>query len=166
MKYEYTVPLCLCGEKKHMLKKLNPEEELEFLKEIHGGDDYGKLFQVLKESFSLLQTRAQMLLGLATICLTITGFSGPRMAASNVWSRFFIGFGLTFVLLSVMALVAGPLRLRWMTRWMAGDIEQTILLHLHQRNLRTTYYRIAMFLLLVGLTGYLLSLIFYLSTVE
>ena len=149
-----------------MLKKLNPEEELEFLKEIHGGDDYGKLFQVLKESFSLLQTRAQMLLGLATICLTITGFSGPRMAASNAWSRFFIGFGLTFVLLSVMALVAGPLRLRWMTRWMAGDIEQTILLHLHQRNLRTTYYRIAMFLLLVGLTGYLLSLIFYLSTVE
>ena len=96
-----------------MLQKLSPEEELEFLKEIHGGTDYGKLFQELKESFSLLQTRAQMLLGLATICLTITGFSGPRMAASNVWSRFFIGFGLTFVLLSVMALVSGPLRLRW-----------------------------------------------------
>lgn len=70
------MPLCLVV-KKQMLKKLNPEEELEFLKEIHGADDFGKLFHVLKESFSLLQTRAQMLLGLATICLTITGFSGP-----------------------------------------------------------------------------------------
>jgi hypothetical protein len=149
-----------------MLKKLTPEEELEFLKEIHGADDYSKLFAVLKDSFSLLQTRAQMLLGLATICLTITGFSGPRMAASNVWSRFFIGFGLCFVLFSVMALVLGPLRLRWMTAWKVGDIEQTLLLHLRQRNLRTGFYRVAMVLLLVGLAGYLLSLVFYLSTVE
>lgn len=148
-----------------MLKKLSPEEELEFLKEIHG-NEYSKLFGVLKDSFALLQTRAQMLLGLATICLTITGFSGPRMAASNGWSRFFIGFGLTFVLLSVMALVAGPLRLRWMTAWKAEDVERTLLLHLEQRNARTRFYRVAMFLLLVGLTGYLLSLIFYLTVVE
>ncbi|MDF7825499.1 hypothetical protein P4B35_15840 [Pontiellaceae bacterium B12227] len=149
-----------------MLKKLSPEEELDFLKEIYGSNDNAKLFSALKEAFSLLQTRAQMLLGLATICLTITGFSGPRMAASNGWSRFFIGFGLTFVLLSVMALVAGPLRLRWMTAWKAEDVEQTLLLHLRQRNLRTTYYRIAMFLLLVGLTGYLFSLLFFLLSVE
>lgn len=149
-----------------MLRKLNPEEELEFLKEIHGADDYAKLFGALKDSFSLLQTRAQMLLGLATICLTITGFSGPRMAQSNAYSRFFIGFGLCFVLFSVTALAAGPLRLRWMTAWKAGDIEQTLLLHLRQRNLRTGFYRVALVLLMVGLTGYLLSLVFYLSTVE
>ncbi|WP_372798316.1 hypothetical protein [Pontiella sp.] len=148
------------------MRRLNEKEELEFLKEIHGGDDYSKLFGSLKDAFSLLQARAQMLLGLATICLTITGFSGPRMAASNGLSRFFIGFGLTFVLLSVMALVAGPLRLRWMTAWKAEDVEQTLLKHLEQRNIRTKYYRVAMFLLLVGLTGYLLSLIFYLTVVE
>jgi len=144
-----------------MLNKLTPEEELEFLKEIHG-DDSAKLFAALKDSFSLLQTRAQMLLGLATICLTITGFSGPRMAASNVWSRFFIGFGLVFVLFSVMALVAGPLRLRWMTAWKAGNLERTLVFHLRQRNLRTRFYKVSMILLLVGLTGYLLSLVFYL----
>jgi len=73
-------------------------KELDFMKEIHGADDYAKLFAVVKDSFSLIQTRAQMLLGLATICMTITGFSGPRMAASNPYSRFFIGFGLSFVL--------------------------------------------------------------------
>ncbi len=154
------------GETDMSLKKLTPEEELDFLKEIHGTDDYAKLFNVLKEGFSLLQTRAQMLLGLATICLTITGFSGPRMAQSNVYSRFLIGFGLIFVLFSVMALVAGPLRLRWMTAWRAADIEQTLILHLRQRNLRTTFYRVAMVLLMIGLTGYLLSLIFYLLSVE
>ena len=76
-----------------MLKKLRPEEELEFLQEIHGEKNYAKLFAVLKDGFFLLQARAQMLLGLSTICMTITGFSGPRMAASNNLSRFFIGFG-------------------------------------------------------------------------
>ncbi len=119
-----------------------------------------------QDSFALLQTRAQMLLGLAAICLTITGFSGPRMAQSNIHSRFFIGFGLSFVLFSVVALVAGPLRLRWMIAWKAEDVEQTLILHLRQRTLRTKFYRVAMVLLLIGLTGYLLSLVFYLSTVE
>ncbi|RKX37158.1 MAG: hypothetical protein DRP64_17635 [Verrucomicrobia bacterium] len=141
---------------------MTPEEELEFLKEIHGADDCSKLFATLKDAFALLQTRAQMLLGLATICLTITGFSGPRMAQSNVYSRFLIGFGLIFVMLSVMVLAAGPLRLRWMTAWKAGDVDETLIEHLRQRNLRTRFYRVALVLLMVGLTGYLLSLIFYL----
>lgn len=148
------------------MNKLSPQEELEFLKEIHGRDQYAKLLDVLKDAFSLLQTRAQMLLGLATICLTITGFSGPRMAASNILSRFFIGFGLSFVLLSVIALVAGPLRLRWMTAWKADDVESTLLHHIEQRNNRTVYYRVAMSLLIIGLTGYLLSLLCFLMAVE
>jgi hypothetical protein len=148
-----------------MLRKLKPEEELAFMKEIHGADDYAKLFAVVKDSFTLIQTRAQMLLGLATICLTITGFSGPRMAQSNTYSRFFIGFGLSFVLASVIAIVVGPLRLRWLTAWRADSLDETLLENLQRRDSKTRFYRIATLLLLIGLTGYLLSLIFYLSTV-
>ena len=149
-----------------MLRKLKPDEELEFMKEIHGSGDYAKLFAVVKDSFTLIQTRAQMLLGLATICLTITGFSGPRMAQSNAYSRFFIGFGLSFVLASVIAIVVGPLRLRWITAWRAESLDETLLENLRRRDSKTRFYRIATLLLLVGLTGYLLSLIFYLATVE
>jgi hypothetical protein len=147
------------------MKKLSPSEEVEFLKEIHG-EDYGKLFAVIREAFSILQTRSQMLLGLATICLTITGFSGPRMAASNSFSRFFIGFGLSFVLAAVIVVVAGPLRFRWVTAWKADTLDETLIENIQRRDSKTCWYRIATFLLLVGLTGYLLSLIFYLTTVE
>lgn len=147
------------------MKKLSPKEELDFLKEIHG-EDYPMLFAVVREWFSLLQTRAQMLLGLATICLTITGFSGPRMAASNAYSRFFIGFGLVFVLASVVAIVIGPLRLRWITVWRGASKDETLLENIRRRDFKTTCYRVGTFLLLIGLTGYLLSLIFYLATVE
>jgi len=147
------------------LKKLNPEEEVGFLKEIHG-DEYSALFGAVKEMFTLLQTRSQMLLGLATICLTITGFSGPRMAQSNAFSRFFIGFGLVFVLASIIAIVAGPLRLRWITEWKTGSMDETLIENIKRRNTKTRLYRIATALLMVGLTGYLLSLIFFLTTVE
>jgi hypothetical protein len=147
------------------LKKLTPTEEVAFLKEIYG-DDYGKLFAAIREAFSILQTRSQMLLGLATICLTITGFSGPRMAASNAFSRFFIGFGLSFVLVAVIAVVAGPLRFRWVTSWKADTLDETLIENIRRRDSKTRWYRIATFLLLIGLTGYLISLIFYLTTVE
>lgn len=147
------------------MKKLTPEEEVEFLKEIYG-EDYSQLFGVVKESFALLQTRSQMLLGLATICLTITGFSGPKMAQSNSFSRFFIGFGLSFVLAAVAAVVVGPLRLQWITSWKADTLNETLIENIIRRDSKTRLYRIATFLLLTGLTGYLLSLIFYLTTVE
>lgn len=148
-----------------MLKKLKPEEELEFLKEIYG-DDTGSLLSLLREAFSLLQTRSQMLLGLATICMTITGFSGPRMAASNAWSRFFIGFGLSFVLASVITVVAGPLRLQWITAWRGDSLDETLLENIRRRNAKTKLYRVGTMLLLIGLTGYLFSLVFYLTTVD
>ena len=147
------------------MKKLTPEEEVEFLKEIHG-KEYSRLFDIVKESFVLLQMRSQMLLGLATICLTITGFSGPKMAQSNSFSRFFIGFGLSFVLASIIAMVAGPLRLQWITSWKADTLDETLVQNIQWRNYKTRLYRIATALLIIGLTGYLLSLIFYLTTVE
>jgi hypothetical protein len=148
-----------------VLKKLTPEEEVEFLKEIHG-EDYSKLFGAVKESFALLQTRSQMLLGLATICLTITGFSGPKMAQSNAFSRFFIGFGLSFVLAAVVATVAGPLRLQWITAWKAGSLDETLIANIQRRDSKTRLYKISMVFMLIGLTGYLLSLISFLMTVE
>ena len=147
------------------LKKLTPREEIEFLKEING-EDYSKLFGSVKESFALLQMRSQMLLGLATICLTITGFSGPKMAQSNSFSRFFIGFGLSFVLAAIIAVVAGPLRLQWMTAWKADTLSETLIENIRRRDSKTRLYKIATALLLTGLTGYLLSLIFYLAVAD
>ena len=88
------------------------------------------------------------------------------MAQSNAYSRFFIGFGLCFVLASIIAIVAGPLRLRWMTEWRAGTLDETLIENIKRRGVKTRLYRLATILLLIGLSGYLLSLVFYLTTVE
>ncbi|MCZ6727816.1 MAG: hypothetical protein O7A98_10760 [Acidobacteria bacterium] len=139
-----------------------PEEELGYLLEIHGDDNYSKVFDVLVKQFDVLQSRAQLLLGLMTISLTITGFSGPKIAASSTFSRVSIAYGLAFILVSAVLILMGPLQLRWGTRRCKETIRDSLVHLIVRRNERTTKYHLASFFLIVGLTGYVGSVIGYL----
>ena len=139
------------------MKKLTPEEELQFLKEIHGQAWVTAILDGLRDSFTVLQTRAQMLLGLVTICLTITGFSGPKVAESGALPRFFVFLGVVSVLVSALVVLCGPLHIRWMTQYRAEQMDTTLVHLIRRRNRRTCLYHLAVAWLLVGLTGYVLS---------
>ncbi len=60
------------------MKKLNTQEELAYLKSIYSNPDIEKILHNFKETFSTLYTRSQVILSLTTVCLTITGFLGPK----------------------------------------------------------------------------------------
>jgi hypothetical protein len=141
---------------------LTPDQELDFLKQIYGSDRSDKLIEILTDSFNVLQNRAQMLLSLITITLTITGFSGPRIAESSLVARISIAFGLAFVLISALILRAGPLRINWCTRSKSVDIDQTLVKLIIQRNTRTNRYHLASITLVIGLIGYVSSVISFL----
>jgi len=141
---------------------LSPEAELDYLLEIHGEHNYSKVFDVVVKQFDVLQTRAQMLLGLVTISLTITGFSGPKIAASSTFSKLSICFGLVFILASAVLMLLGPLQLRWGTRRRKDTLRDSLAHLIVRRNERTWKYHLASALLIVGLTGYVGSLIGYL----
>lgn len=142
--------------------QLSPSEELEYLKTIYERDQNEKLFLLLTDSFNVLQNRAQMLLSLVTITLTITGFSGPKIAESSPIARFSIVIGLGFVLLSALILMAGPLRLSWSTRLRSSSIDRSLIKLIDQRNFRTKRYHIASVSLIIGLIGYVTSVISFL----
>jgi len=145
------------------IQHLDPPEELEYLKDIYGETQHDRLYEVLTDSFNVLQNRAQMLLSLITITLTITGFSGPQIAQSSLLARVAIIFGLFFVLLSALVLMAGPLRLNWCTRSREENIEQSLVKLIVQRNRRTDRYHLAAVLLVIGLIGYVGSVISFLA---
>ena len=142
---------------------LSPQEELDFLQEIYGQNREDRLIEILTDAFNVLQNRAQMLLSLITITLTITGFSGPQIAQSSRLGRVAIIFGLFFVLLSALVLMAGPLRLNWCTRSREENIEQSLVKLIVQRNRRTDRYHLAAVLLVIGLIGYVGSVISFLA---
>ncbi len=139
-----------------------PEEEVAYLLKIHGKDNHSKVFDVVVKQFDVLQNRAQLLLGLITITLTITGFSGPKIAASSLFSKVCIIYGLTFVLLSAVLILMGPLQLRWGTSRCADSISESLAHLIDRRNQRTQRYHWASALLVVGLSGYVGSVIGYL----
>ncbi len=142
-----------------------PKEELSYLLEIHGRDNYSKIFDVLVKQFDVLQSRAQLLLGLVTITLTITGFSGPKIAASSTFSKVSIAYGLAFILVAAVLILMGPLQLRWGTRRCKETIPESLVHLIVRRNERTKKYHLASVFLIVGLTGYVGSVIGYLFQV-
>ncbi|MCP4201658.1 MAG: hypothetical protein GY769_06965 [bacterium] len=142
-----------------------PEQELTYLLEIHGKENYSKVFDVLVKQFDVLQSRAQLLLGLVTITLTITGFSGPKIAASSTFSKVSIAYGLAFILVSAVLMLMGPLQLRWGTRRCKDTIRDSLVHLIIRRNERTRKYHLASVFLIAGLTGYVGSVIGYLFQV-
>lgn len=142
-------------------RKLSPSEELAYLKELYG-EDRAKILTSITNAYDVLQQRSSLLLSLVAVVLTITGFSGPTIAASGFFSKICIGYGLSFVLISALIVLAGPLQLRWATQWRAETLDDSLVQLIARRNARTRKYHLAFALLCVGLTGYVGSVIGYL----
>ena len=144
------------------MTELNPGDEIAFLRELHADPIAERSYAMLRESFNVLQARSQMLLGLVTICLTITGFSGIKIAESCLAAKISIFCGVLSTLITALLLVIGPLNLRWLTKYKIGNVEDTLIDLIGRRDQRTKLYHRASLCLIFGVGGYTLSLAFYL----
>lgn len=138
---------------------MNPDEEARSL--LARFSEFTVCQQVITHQFDVLQSRSHMMLTLATLTLTITGFSGPKIAASNVVSQYAMILGLVFVLVAVVVTLAGTLRIRWLTQIGQGDAEAVIRGMIVYRNQKTRLFRVELTLLVLGLTFYVVSVITY-----
>ena len=145
-----------------MMNSLSPQEEARNLLELQG--DVSASQAVITRQFDVIQTRTQALIGLATLALTITGFSGPRIAASSPFSRYAMVLGLAWVLLSILIALVGALRIRWLTQIRADTPEATLTAMIHYRDRKTRRFRQALTCLAVGLTFYVSSVVAYMLT--
>jgi hypothetical protein len=131
-----------------------------------GGGLRGAL-ELLMGQFSVLQTRAQVMLTVATLALTITGFSGPRIAQSGDFPRFAMAGGLVLVLASMLLILGGSLRIRWVTQFRAppgGGDEMLIAQVVCHRDRKTRLFFVELCLLLAGLTAYVAAVVVYFLT--
>jgi hypothetical protein len=117
--------------------------------------------EVLMVQFNVLQTRAQLLLTLATLALTITGFSGPRIASAGAFNRNALAVGLTLVLVSVVLVLTVGLRIRWVTQFRGATDEQLLVSILTYRDAKTRGLGRQLVLLVAGLTAYVTGVIAY-----
>ena len=142
-----------------MARPLTPEEEARVLQERY--PDPAACDGVITRQFDVLQTRTHMMLTLATLTLTITGFSGPKIAASTLFSRYTMVLGLICVLVSIVVTLLGTLRIRWLTQ-IGGALHRDALAHMiAYRNRKTRLFRVELTFLVIGLALYVSSVVAY-----
>jgi hypothetical protein len=143
--------------------RLTAEDEAARLYDMYGGADrLARCMEFLRHHFDVIQARSQLLLTLATIALTITGFSGPKIAETGPFSRIAMVVGITFVLAAIALLLLGGLRIRWTTQLMEDDPEKTLVRIIRYRNTKTRFYFWELALLVIGLASYVASVASYL----
>ncbi|MCC5847597.1 MAG: hypothetical protein JJU29_05825 [Verrucomicrobia bacterium] len=139
---------------------LSPREEVQYMRRVLGLDNSAQLLDRVIGNFNVLQARSAMLLSLVTLCLTISGFSGHRIASAGRMPAIFLSVGLTLAVFSAIMILSGPLKLRWATRYVCGDDpEETLVALVALRNLRTRRYHLAACILVLGLTSYVLAVV-------
>jgi hypothetical protein len=146
-----------------MQRPLDAEEEATRLLELYKGErQLAETMEFVRHHFDVIQTRSQLLLTLATLALTITGFSGPKIAQTNLFARYSMAFGIVFVLSAVVILLLSGLRIRWTTQFLGDDPRETLVHIIRYRNHKTRLYFVELGLLVIGLTAYVASVVTYL----
>ena len=142
------------------MKKLSPlEEAILMLKTFK---DFSKCYNLTTSQLNILQSRHQMMLTLATLTLTITGFSGPKMAASNPVSKYSMIVGIFWILLAIIAILLSAVNLIWFTQFHGETETETLKLLIERRDLRTKMFHTQLIMLVLGLTAYVTAVIGYL----
>jgi hypothetical protein len=146
---------------------LSPADEAARLLSWHGGiANISACMNTLSQQFQVLQSRSQLLLTLSTLTLTITGFSGPKIAQTNALARYSIAVGIVFVLISTILVLIGTLRIKWVSQFTGKDEQSMLEAIIAYRNRKTRLYRWELGLLVIGLTCYVCSVVTYLVSLS
>ncbi|MDF3129241.1 hypothetical protein P0Y35_08545 [Kiritimatiellaeota bacterium B1221] len=147
---------------KRPFKTLSPQQEIAYMRDVLQLESPVAFHDRIVSHFTILQARSGLMLSLITICLTISGFSGHRIAAAGWVPALLLACGLLLCVTSAVVLFTGPLQLRWATQHACdGGLEPTLIAMLDLRNFRTRRYHLAKGILMVGLTCYMSAVILF-----
>lgn len=124
--------------------------------QLYQGDAY-KIMQSIDGQLSILSNRAQTLLSLAGITITVTGFSGATIAQSGKLAAVLLVVGLVLVLVAASLSMSGILRVRWVTSIAPCSLEDAVDSALDVRDAKTRVFDRSLGILIVGLALYVAS---------
>lgn len=116
--------------------------------------DLSRAMGHLEQQLNTIHARAQVLVSLAGVVVTVTGFSGRIIAHTSALSQSFIIGGLFTVILAALWIFAKVMRLRWVTMDIQDDPQATILTLIRRRDKKTQAYCRGGLLLFLGILVY------------
>jgi hypothetical protein len=119
--------------------------------------DAAKIMTRIEGHLTILSARAQTLLSLAGITVTVTGFSGASIARSGRVAATLLVAGLVVVMIAAAVAMHGILGVRWTTSLSPCSLEQAIEAALEVRDAKTRAFSFSLRLLVLGLSLYVAS---------
>jgi hypothetical protein len=132
---------------------LTRDEEIERIVDRYQ-DDWPEIMVMVERHFMVLHNRAQVLLTLCGIVISTTGFSGRLIAGTNATAQWLVIAGIAMVLVSTAVVSHSVLHLRWLTMHRGDDTRQWLAATLAYRDYKTSSYRVALIIMVVGLCLY------------
>lgn len=127
--------------------------EAQGILDLCGGDGL-KAFQMVQAQLAALVGRLQAILGLSSIVITVTGFSGRTVAETSPIARVTVVSGLILVLIAAAIGIGGVLRMRWSTQELGGDVLETLRRVIAIRDGKERFLSAALGLFVVGFALY------------
>lgn len=146
------------ADRRYSARYLTREGERESILARYGHERFEAIQGVIERQLDVLMSRSQLLLGLCGIAITTTGFSGRLIAGNSRLGQGLIIAGLALVLCAAAVLVWGVLDLTWITQRDSQFIDSWLMACLEYRDRKTLLFRMAIILLLIGLTLYVGSI--------
>jgi len=113
---------------------------------------------VAQRQLDVIYTRAQVLLSLAGMVVTVTGFSGRLIAGSSPLAQVFLVAGLFVSLTSAIWVFLRVMRVRWVTVMVAEHPKTALEQALQRRDSKTRAYAIGGTILCIGLILYCIAI--------
>ncbi|MCU0642857.1 MAG: hypothetical protein MUC94_01155 [bacterium] len=116
--------------------------------------DMLKALELLENQLNTLHARAQVLMSLAGIVVTVTGFSGRLIASTSLISQILVIAGLVTVLISAVWVFSRVMGIKWVTAGLTENQSESLERIIERRNRKTRAYSRGGVILCVGLVLY------------
>jgi hypothetical protein len=120
-------------------------------------NDMLKALELLEKQLNTLHLRAQVLMSLAGIVITVTGFSGRLIAATSPISQILVISGLATVLTSAVWVFSQVMGIKWVTMGLTENAAESLEKIIERRNRKTRAYSQGGVILCVGLLLYAIA---------
>lgn len=117
------------------------------------------LISFLSGQLGVLKTQAQMIMGIAGLIITVTGFSGHHMVRGGTLSTIAMVAGIVFTLGGVIQTVRTLGKIRWVSQDLGGPLHEVAARIIARRNQEQRALTYSGAMVSVGLCAYLISVV-------
>lgn len=132
---------------------VSPKEEAAQIARLCDGNEL-KAVQLVEHQLNVLYTRAQVMVGIAGMVITVTGFSGRNIADTSALAQCLVVIGLAIVLAATLWVFLRVMGIRWATARLHENLNDSLEALVIYRNQKTIAYEIGGKIMGLGLISY------------